>query len=73
MGDEFYEFGEEETRKVCPFRANGRALNIRCTGSGCAWWCDFAQECAVPLLAGMIADSDLCRTAFNGIRTPEAV
>lgn len=45
-------------RKVCPFRVNGRVLtDVRCTGSSCAWWCGFAQECAVPLLAGTFSDS----------------
>lgn len=66
---------EEEFRKICPFRIDNTPpiSNDRCIRSSCAWWCEFAQECAVPLLAGMIADGDLCRTAFDGSRKSEAV
>ena len=61
-------------RKVCPFRVNGRVLtDVRCTGSSCAWWCGFAQECAVPLLAGMFSDGGLSKTLFGGGGRSEAV
>lgn len=40
--------------------------SAKCTGTECAWWCGFAQDCAVPLLAGMFADSEICRTKFGG-------
>lgn len=49
---------DDSTEKICPIR------NIKCD-SKCAWWCDFGRECAVTLLAGMFADSDICRTLFN--------
>lgn len=44
--------------KVCPVR--GR----ECIGERCAWWCEFADDCSVPLLAGMFADSEICRNEF---------
>lgn len=37
-----------------------------CTEAECAWWCGFAKDCAVPLLAGMFAESDACNTKFGG-------
>ena len=59
---EYEEFGE---RKVCPLRAGGKDYNLSCTGESCAWWCEFAQDCAVPLLAWMFADSDICKSIFD--------
>lgn len=49
---------EKCTDKICPIR------NDTCT-KDCAWWCEFGRECAVPLLAGMFADSDICRNVFD--------
>lgn len=45
-----------ETAKdtICPL--SGKP----CKAEACAWWCKFAKDCAVPLLAGMFADSDVC-------------
>ena len=68
------ELWEDEDRRDCPFRVNGRVLtDVRCTGSSCAWWCGFAQECAVPLLAGMFSDGGLSKTLFGGGGRSEAV
>ena len=36
-----------------------------CIRKDCAWWCDFADSCAIPLFAGMFADSDICRNIFD--------
>lgn len=36
-----------------------------CVYSNCMWWCDFANDCAVPLLAVLISDSDICRSVFS--------
>lgn len=44
--------------KICPL------THALCKEAHCAWWCGFAQDCAVPLLAGMFADSDVCQTRF---------
>lgn len=45
--------------KVCPM--SGRP----CKEEACAWWCKFAKDCAVPLLAGMFADSDVCNNRWE--------
>ena len=49
---------DEYKEKLCPIR------NTKCQPA-CAWWCDFGHECAVPLLAGMFADSEICKTIFD--------
>lgn len=55
----------EDTRKICPFLIYNVPPADKCIGKRCAFWCDFARECAVPLLAGMFADSDICNTGFD--------
>lgn len=39
--------------KRCPI------FGCECIDEECAWWCRFAKDCAVPLLAGMLADSSI--------------
>lgn len=51
---------ETSKNKICPL------LKDRdCIENSCAFWCDFAQDCSVPLLAGMFADSSVCKTVFG--------
>lgn len=51
---------ETSKNKICPL------LKDRdCIENSCAFWCDFAQDCSVPLLAGMFADSSVCNTVFD--------
>lgn len=45
--------------KICPM--SGKL----CMQERCAWWCKFAQDCSVPLLAGMFADSEICRNVWE--------
>lgn len=49
------------TEKKCPFRMNNSAtwpLNgEHCVGPLCAWWLDSVKDCAVPLMAGILADN----------------
>ncbi len=45
--------------KMCPLTRQ------TCSGEKCAFWCDWGQDCSVPLLAGMFADSEICRTCFS--------
>ena len=52
--------------KPCPILVG--AVNIKsayCIGKDCSWWCEFAQDCAVPLIAGILADSSICMTGWN--------
>lgn len=51
---------ESSKKKICPFMGNAY-----CQEERCAWWCSFAQDCAVPLLAGMFADCDICNNIFE--------
>lgn len=54
-------------KKVCPLRLNSRdyTARLKCIGKECSWWCNFADDCSIPLLAGMFADSSVCRNVFN--------
>lgn len=45
--------------KICPLNSEV------CKTTDCGWWCVFAGDCAVPLLAGMFADSEICRNVFE--------
>lgn len=56
---------ESSKGKICPFSYASDFPDEICHESQCAWWCSFAGDCAVPLLAGMFADSDACNTHFN--------
>ena len=57
----------EETRKVCPIAAFGGNMHTSayCIGKDCAWWCEFADSCAVPLMTEILADSTICQTIFE--------
>lgn len=44
--------------KMCPL------TNMLCVNKRCMFWCDWGRDCAVPLLAGMFADSEICRNVF---------
>lgn len=55
---------ESARGKVCPFKTHN-VVNIFCDEASCAWWCSFAKDCAVPLLAGMFADSNACNNIFE--------
>lgn len=52
-------------RKFCPLTAAGGNIVGGCIKEECAWWCDFAKDCSVPLLAEMFADSEICRNVFG--------
>lgn len=52
--------------EFCPIMVAGANEYVsECIRKECAWWCDFADSCAIPLLAGMFADSDICRNIFE--------
>ena len=55
----------ENKEKLCPFKFNGKQEQGKCQGEICAFWCEFANGCAVPLLAGMFADSTICQDVFE--------
>lgn len=51
----------------CPIMVAGGNMQINgyCIGKDCSWWCDWANSCSIPLLAGMFADSEICRNVFE--------
>lgn len=55
-----------ETKKLCPIlhTAHNPMMNF-CIGKRCAWWCDFAKSCSIPLIAGMFADSSICNNVWE--------
>lgn len=48
--------------KTCPITGN------LCQGKSCAWWCRFAEDCAVPLIAGILADSEINRICWEAMK-----
>ena len=52
--------------KPCPIMVGAENMkSAYCIGKDCSWWCEFAQDCAVPLIAGILADSSICMTGWN--------
>lgn len=52
--------------KPCPIMvASANMQSTLCIQHHCAWWCAYANDCSIPLLAGMFADSEICRTVFE--------
>lgn len=55
----------EEKGEYCPIMTGGgNQFVASCIKEDCAWWCDWGGSCAIPLLAGMFADSSVCNTLF---------
>lgn len=54
----------ENKEKLCPFSFSSGSSGY-CVKDACSFWCDFANECAIPLLAGMFADSTICQNVFE--------
>lgn len=68
--DIFHHFGiaikKSVDEKICPIMMSGnKNPDGHCIGEQCGWWCKFANDCSVPLLAGMFADSEICRNVFD--------
>ena len=56
--------------KACPIMvAAMHMMNAECIGECCAWWCKFAKQCAVPLAAEILADSDICNNVWGPVFT----
>ncbi|MBS6229400.1 MAG: hypothetical protein KH509_06500 [Clostridium sp.] len=54
----------ENKEKLCPFLFSS-AIGGCCIKDACSFWCDFADECTSPLLAGMFADSTIRQNVFE--------
>lgn len=46
---------KKENRKLCPFGWT------HCAKEVCEWWLEFANSCAIPLTACILADSTICQ------------
>ncbi len=53
--------------KFCPIMICAHENGGRCMETDCTWWQWYAKECAVSLLAGMFADSEICRSVFEEV------
>lgn len=49
--------------KICPMKCGKFPMN--CDEERCAWWMDFAKECAVSCMCGILADSSICQNYWN--------
>lgn len=55
--------------KICPICVAGANGFVNyCIRENCAWWAEWANDCSVPTIAGILADSEICRNVFP---TPE--
>lgn len=57
-------------KKLCPCIADFK-YGVPCIGNKCMWWCEFADDCAVPTMAGILADSEISRTVFEASQQPK--
>ena len=46
--------------KICPIVGSS---HVNC--ENCAWYLQFAEDCAIPTIAGILADSFINRTNFR--------
>lgn len=53
---------ESAKGKICPMTGK------TCAEDKCAWWCEFGQDCAVPLTAGILADSEINRICWGSVK-----
>ena len=52
--------------KICPIHVLGsKCYNNRCIGEDCMWFLNFAGDCAIPTMVGILADSTICQNIFK--------
>ena len=64
-----------EHGKYCPIMVAGANTHVSlCIGKDCAWWLPYANDCALPVVAGILADSTITRLerAYAEIREMRA-
>ena len=55
-----------EHGKYCPIMVAGANTYVsQCIGKDCAWWLPYANDCALPVVAGILADSTICQNVFE--------
>lgn len=56
---------DKEVSKVCPIMWAAVSTTGKCIKENCEWWLPFAEKCAVPLAAEILADSTICQNVFE--------
>lgn len=52
--------------KVCPICVAGANNAVCwCIYENCAWWAEWANDCSIPLIASILADSSICLNDFS--------
>ena len=55
-----------EHGRYCPIMVAGANTHVsQCIGKDCAWWLPYANDCALPVVAGILADSTICQNVFE--------
>lgn len=58
--------GMPEHGKYCPIMVAGANEYVsECTGKDCVWWLPYANDCAMPVVAEILADSTICQNVFE--------
>lgn len=58
--------GMPEHGKYCPIMVAGANTHVsECIGKDCAWWIPYANDCALPVVAAILADSTICQNVFE--------
>ena len=58
--------GMPEHGKYCPIMVAGANTHVsECIGKDCAWWIPYANDCALPVVAEILADSTICQNVFE--------
>ena len=61
------EASQDNCSKFCPLMVSGGNMHVSgyCIREDCSWWCKWANNCSIPLLTGMFADSAICQSIFE--------
>lgn len=52
--------------KICPICVAGENNFVNyCIRQDCAWWADYADDCSIPVIAGILADSNICQNVWK--------
>ena len=55
-----------EHGRYCPIMVAGANTHVsQCIGKDCAWWLPYANDCALPVVAEILADSTICQNVFE--------
>ena len=64
------ELKQSEGKRYCPiqlFGGNSRFAPLECIEADCRWWATYAQDCSIPLIADILADSTINQLVFKNM------